>query len=65
MGTTVKEGLLTSAEAEKYIRVAPGTLRTWRYQGKGPDYLKSGNFVKYLQSDLDFWLDSCRQGVKC
>lgn len=63
MSNTIHEEIMTSDEAEVYLRLAKGTLKTWRYQGKGPDYAKSGNFVRYLKSDLDFWLDAMKKGV--
>ena len=64
MGHKVREDLFTSEEAEKYLGIAPGTLKQWRHNSRGPDYIKNQGFIRYLQSDLDFWLDSCKQGVK-
>ena len=65
MSHKVREDLFTSEEAEKYLGIAPGTLKQWRHAGgRGPDYIKSFGYIRYLQSDLDFWLDSCKQGVK-
>ena len=60
-GETIKEGLLTTAEAEMLLRLKPHTLRQWRVQGKGPSYIKSGRFVRYSKSDLELWADQHRQ----
>ena len=35
-----------------------GTLAVWRHQGRGPRFIKFGNRVLYLGSDLNAWLDS-------
>jgi hypothetical protein len=41
---------LTESEAAALLMVAPKTLRNWRVQGKGPEFLKSGGRVDYLPS---------------
>ena len=46
-------------EASRYlqevlgIRITPGTLNTWRSQGRGPQYKKIASKVYYEQSALD------------
>ena len=42
--------------AAYYIGVTPGTLNTWRSQGKGPKHIKVGALVRYSEADLDAWL---------
>ena len=37
-----------------------GTLSQWRHRGEGPPYVKLGNRVLYLGSDLNRWLDERR-----
>ena len=66
MSHKIREDLLTSEQAEKYLGLARNTLATWRSRGTGPDFIKNegGRYIRYLTSDLDFWLDSCKQGVK-
>lgn len=44
-------------DPELAVIAMPGTLRQWRYQGRGPRYYKSGNRVLYLGRDLNEWLD--------
>jgi excisionase family DNA binding protein len=48
------------AQAAKYLGVARITLNKWRQRGKGPVILKMGGQVRFLKSDLDAWLASCR-----
>lgn len=50
--------LLDQARAAMYIDTAPRTLETWRYQGRGPAYIKVGNSVRYRKSAIDSWLDA-------
>ena len=56
--------LWTSEEAANYLGVEPSTLAAWRSDGvlNQPTYYKVGKLVKYVQSDLDKWLQST---VRC
>lgn len=36
--------------------VRRGTLAQWRYEGKGPAYVKVGRRSFYLRSSVDEWL---------
>ena len=54
-------------EADRYYRsfdpalsviASPGTLATWRWQGRGPRYTKFGHRILYLGADLNAWLDA-------
>ena len=37
-----------------------GTMAQWRHRGEGPPYVRFGNRVLYLGSDLNRWLDAHR-----
>ena len=37
-----------------------GTMAQWRHRGEGPRYVRFGNRVLYLGSDLNGWLDAHR-----
>lgn len=52
--------LLNENDAADYLDLSPGTLREWRFQKKGPPYLKlPTGTVRYRQADLTAWvLDS-------
>lgn len=40
--------------------ISAGTLRNWRYQGKGPAYHKIGPKAYYLGEDVNAWLAAQR-----
>jgi len=48
---------MTTKQAAKFLKLAPGTLEVWRSQGKGPRYHKAGGRVLYLPEDLREWLE--------
>lgn len=54
--------LLTSEQAGKLINVSAKTLTKWRYEGKGPAFVRLGDGAKprirYRRSDLDAWAES-------
>lgn len=47
---------MTTAELADYLKVEPKTLANWRYQGKGPAYLKNGGIVRYRHADVEAWI---------
>jgi predicted DNA-binding transcriptional regulator AlpA len=49
---------LLPTEAAAYLRVAVGTLTKWRWQHKGPPYRKIGSLIRYVQSELDDWMQA-------
>jgi predicted site-specific integrase-resolvase len=48
--------LLTPADASLRLGVAAGTLKTWRYRGTGPAYVRVGRHVRYRSEDLAEWV---------
>lgn len=49
-------GNLTPVEAAELLRVSVGTLRNWRYQGRGPRYVKSEGRALYPIQGLNDYL---------
>lgn len=45
--------LLTTQEAAKILRVKESTLEQWRWQGRGPQFVKLGRLVRYRLADLE------------
>lgn len=39
------------------------TLAGWRTKGRGPVYHKAGGLVRYLQADLDAWMEASPRGL--
>ena len=59
--------LLTPHEAAEKLRVKIATLRTWRWRGTGPKYLRMGSGnpkgrVLYPEEDLAVYLAAHRYG---
>ena len=51
--------LFTTTEAANFLRLKPNTLEIWRFQGKGPRFLKLGRACRYRLADLEQFMDSC------
>jgi predicted DNA-binding transcriptional regulator AlpA len=51
----------TPEEAAEILKVSVLTLKAWRHRGTGPQFVRQGpKFVRYLQSDIDAWLNRGR-----
>jgi predicted DNA-binding transcriptional regulator AlpA len=50
------ETLLTSAQAAKFLSVAPKTIANWRTRKQGPPYCRIGRLARYQMSALMKWL---------
>lgn len=51
MGDPVKDTVVA-----KRLGVSPGTLRAWRYQGKGPPFLRFEGAVRYDPEKVEEWV---------
>jgi hypothetical protein len=51
--------LHNTTAAAAYLDENPSTLANQRSRGEGPTYIKLGHHVKYRQSDLDAYIESC------
>jgi excisionase family DNA binding protein len=51
------EDLLDDEKLSGILDVPVGTLANWRYQGKGPRFVKVGRHVRYRRSDVEAWLE--------
>lgn len=54
------DDLLTTGEVAELVRGAAKTVRSWRYLGTGPAYVKRGGRVLYARADVDAWLAARR-----
>ncbi len=50
--------LLSNNDTAELLGLKPNTLEIWRLQGKGPVFRKIGRLVRYVESDVLFWLDA-------
>ena len=48
-----KNHLLREQEAAKILGISIRCLQAWRFQGRGPKYVKLGAAVRYRPTDLD------------
>lgn len=55
--------LITTAEAAKLMRVAPGTVRYWRHIGYGPTGFRVGGRVLYDRTEVEQWLRDQRMAA--
>jgi excisionase family DNA binding protein len=57
-----RRALLSMGDVAELLGVPVGTLRRWRYVGKGSPSFRVGRHVKYLAEDIDRWLQEQRGG---
>ena len=53
------EPLLADKQLSESLGGEPSvpTLRSWRYKGEGPPYIKVGRLIRYRLSDVEAWLE--------
>jgi excisionase family DNA binding protein len=56
------ERMLTIEEVARVLQVPVGTVRSWRYRGTGPAFVKVGRHVRVAEGDLRAWLEELRKG---
>jgi DNA-binding transcriptional MerR regulator len=49
--------LLTTKEVAEITRLAPETLRYWRWKGIGPKSFRLGSRVVYRETDVLAWIE--------
>jgi excisionase family DNA binding protein len=50
---------LTEREAAERLRLSVATLRAWRLKSQGPRFVRFGRAVRYLEPDLDRFIQAC------
>lgn len=61
MESITTSSLLKEKEVARLLNVEMATLRRWRWQGKGPSFVKIGSAVRYDQADIDAFIQSSRR----
>lgn len=54
--------LLTEEEVTKRLHVSLASVRRWRLERRGPQFIKVGSLVRYRPEDLESWLASLPTG---
>jgi len=49
--------LLSSRAVADYLGIPTGTLANWRYQGRGPAFVRIGRHVRYRAEDIARWIE--------
>jgi predicted DNA-binding transcriptional regulator AlpA len=52
------ETLLTEEDVAKQLHVSIASLRRWRLERRGPQFIKVGSLVRYRPEELEAWLAS-------
>src|SRR5208282_3441444 len=50
--------LIAPADLAKILIVSEITLKHWRAQRKGPDYVKCGKLIRYPADSVQAWIES-------
>jgi predicted DNA-binding transcriptional regulator AlpA len=56
------EALLNEKQVAETLGLSLAALRRWRYEGRGPKFLKLGSAVRYRPTDVQEWLHGCPSG---
>ena len=48
---------LTTIEAARFLNLKPATLGQWRWNGRGPRFVKIGRACRYRLADLEAFLE--------
>ena len=48
--------MLNEKQVAKELGVSTLTLKKWRWEGKGPEWVKIERTVRYKRSDVDKWI---------
>lgn len=56
--TAPRIGLAKATDVARFLGTAPKLLAQWRYEGRGPQYVKVGRLVRYRWDDVQAWVDA-------
>ncbi|MBK7929873.1 MAG: helix-turn-helix domain-containing protein [Bryobacterales bacterium] len=54
--------LLTEEDVAECLHVSLASIRRWRLERRGPQFIKVGSLVRYRPEDLESWLASLPTG---
>ena len=54
--------LLTEGDVAERLHVSLASVRRWRLEQRGPQFIKVGSLVRYRQEDLELWLAALPTG---
>jgi Helix-turn-helix domain len=54
--------LLTEEDVARQLRVSVASLRRWRLERRGPQFIKVGSLVRYRPDEIEVWLAALPTG---
>jgi hypothetical protein len=54
--------LLTEEDVAEQLHVSVASLRRWRLERRGPQFIKVGSLVRYRPEELETWLAALPTG---
>ena len=54
--------LLTEGDVAERLHVSLASIRRWRLEQRGPQFIKVGSLVRYRPEDLETWLAALPTG---
>lgn len=54
--------LLTEEEVAKQLHVSVASLRRWRLERRGPQFIKVSSLVRYRPEEIEVWLAALPTG---
>lgn len=54
-----RDRALTEHDVADRLCLSVATLRAWRTKSKGPRFVRLGRAIRYLESDIDRFVDEC------
>ena len=54
--------LLTEGDVAQRLHVSLASVRRWRLEQRGPQFIKVGSLVRYRPEDVDRWLAALPTG---
>jgi excisionase family DNA binding protein len=58
-----EDELKTPEEVAERLKVKTRTLQDWRSNGRGPQFVRIGRFIRYRDADVDAWLNRQTENV--
>lgn len=55
---SIDDPMLTTNQTSALTGIAKGTLEYWRWEKRGPSFLKLGRAVRYRKSEVIAWMNS-------
>lgn len=55
----MSEKMLTDKQLAESIGVTVACVRNWRYEGRGPKFLRLGGAIRYREQDVREFFDDC------